>query len=171
MAKIQTLVGLLRLLQASDGEIETRIRLQKEAYLLSLRYPALFNANDFEYHHYGPYSRFLSDTLQFAVLSNLVDEIDETPDDMSFTKYRYRLTEKGKSAASEMSPDDNYFYEFVKRLSKENWRTLELSSTIKYLELKESIDRELALDKATKLKPATAPFKGPALKLLQDAHL
>jgi uncharacterized protein YwgA len=166
MANAGELLGLLSLIHASGGEVETRIRLQKQVYLLSLKYPDLFDSSDFEYHHYGPYSRFLSENLQFAVSSGLIDEIDETPQDQSFTKYRYVLTESGK-AAVEQNPFNIPEFELnVLRLKDENWRTLELAATIRFLELKEKLPREAAIEKAQKLKPATVPFVAQAVSLL-----
>ena len=160
------LLSLLGLLHASGGEVETRIRLQKEVYLLSLKYPSAFDSSDFEYHYYGPYSRFLSENLQFAVSSGLIEEIDETPQDQSFTKYRYVLTERGMSAIEQNPLNFPGFENDVKRLKMENWRTLELAATVRFLELKEKLAREDALEKAQKLKPATVPFVEKAKLLL-----
>lgn len=171
MARVGTLLSLLGLLSAAGGRVETRIRLQKEVYLLSLKYPRIFDSSDFEYHHYGPYSRFLSENLQYAVSSGLIEEIDETPEDVSFTKYTYVLTEFGSKAIEENPFDAPDFKEYVLRLQSENWRTLELAATVKYLEMKEKLSREDAFSKALKLKPATSNFTSQAKSVLefQDA--
>lgn len=159
------LVDLLKLLESCGGEVESRIRIQKEVFLLSLKYSSYFGARRFEYHHYGPYSRELSDTLQLAVLAGYVDEVDETPEDRSFTKYRYLLTRSGGDAVSdtEVSPE---FTSDAKRLQAENWRTLELAATVKYLELREKLNVEEAFSKALKLKPATIGYEKQARNLL-----
>lgn len=168
MARVGALLGLLKLLNASGGEVETRIRLQKEVYLLSLKYPDVFDSSDFEYHHYGPYSRFLSENLQYAVSSGLIEEIDETPEDLSFTKYRYMLTRVGTRAVEENPLNVPGFEEDVKRLQGENWRALELAATVRFLELKEGLGRQEALEKAQKLKPATVSFVGQAKSILAN---
>jgi len=170
MARVGTLLSLLRLLSASGGEVETRIRLQKEVYLLSLKYPNFFDAGDFEYHHYGPYSRFLSENLQYAVSSGLIEEINESPEDMSFTKYKYVLTDFGSEAVAENPFEAEEFHGDVRRLQAENWRTLELAATVKYLESKEGLNSEAAFAKALKLKPATAGFANEARALLLGAE-
>ena len=169
MARVGTLLSLLRLLSASGGEVETRIRLQKEAYLLSLKYPDFFDNGDFEYHHYGPYSRFLSDNLQYAVSSGLIEEVNESPEDMSFTKYKYILTEFGNKSVEENPLDSENFYADVQKLQAHNWRTLELAATVKYLEAKENLDSVSAFEKALKLKPATASYANEAKNLLLSA--
>ena len=170
MARVGALLSLLRLVNASGGEVETRIRLQKEVYLLSLKYRDIFDSSDFEYHHYGPYSRFLSENLQYAVSSGLIEEIDETPEDLSFTKYRYVLTPAGKRAVEENPLDIPGFEEDVRRLQAENWRALELAATVRFLELKEGLVQDKALEKAQKLKPATIGFVGQAKSILANQH-
>lgn len=170
MARVGTLLSLLRLLSAAGGRVETRIHLQKEVYLLSLKYPGIFDSSDFEYHHYGPYSRFLSENLQYAVSSGLVQEIDETPEDESFTKYTYVLTESGSKAIEENPCDSPDFKEYVLRLQSENWRTLELAATVRYLEKKEKLSRDDAFSKALELKPATSSFTKQARSVLEHQH-
>lgn len=170
MSRIRNLLGLLKLLQASGGELETRIRIQKEAFLLALHYPDLFCVRDFEYHYYGPYSRSLSETLQFAVSSDLIEEVDESPEDASFTKFRYCLTEKGSATIEGISDEPNGFADWATRLNGYNWRALELASTVKFIEMNEGLDRDAAFQKALGLKPATASHKMPAQELLQSFH-
>jgi hypothetical protein len=67
----------LALIAAVGGRIDTRIKVQKEAYLLAALDVELFERSAFSYHYFGPYSRELSDALQFAVSSDLLTEIKE----------------------------------------------------------------------------------------------
>ena len=168
MSRIQTLIGLLRLLKVSDGQLETRIRIQKETFLLGLLFPDMFNPRDFEYHYYGPYSRGLSETLQFAVSSELVEEIDESPQDRSFTKFSYLLTEKGTESINALPEEEIDFSNWAARLKGFNWRVLELTATTKFLEINEQLEPETAFAEALRLKPATLPYKKEAKELLQD---
>lgn len=168
MSRISTVVSLLRLFRASGGKIETRIRIQKEAYLLALARLADFKATDFYYHHYGPYSRSVSDTLQFAVSSGLIEEERETQDDLSFTKYSYNLTEKGLSFLDQVDPDSETLNKTIQYLSARHWRALELAATVKFLEGSEALEnREQAFSRAIGLKPATQDFREEAQAVLQ----
>lgn len=166
MSRIDNLVGLLRLVTASGGEIETRIRVQKEAYLVGLKFPGFFDVREFEYHHYGPYSRSLSDALQFAVSSDLIEEKDESPSDGSFTKYSYFITDFGRRTIDSVASMDSSLEEFVGFLKSKDWRTLELAATICFLEINESLDRSAAVQKALSLKPLTANREDEALSVL-----
>ncbi len=168
MSRIQTLVGLLRLLKASDGELETRIRIQKETFLLGLHFPDMFNPRDFEYHYYGPYSRGLSETLQFAVSSELVEEIDDSPQDRSFSKFRYLLTEKGTESINTLPKEKIDLSNWAIRLKGFHWRVLELAATAKFLEINEPLEPEAAFAEALRLKPDTKPHEKEAKELLQD---
>lgn len=170
MTRMQTLKGLLRLLRDSGGKIDTRIRVQKEVFLLGICFPETFQTRDFEYHHFGPYSRRLSETLQFAVSSCLVVE-EETPfDEGSGSKFCYVLTDRGRDAIDGIDNKDSNFSEWVELLNKFHWRTLELVSTIKYLELNDEIDEPRAFDEALRLKPSTSSFQDEAKMLLRYFH-
>jgi uncharacterized protein YwgA len=166
MSRINNLLGLLRLLKASDGELETRIRVQKEAYLLGLKFPDFFDTKGFEYHHFGPYSRGLSEALQFAVSSDLVHEFDESPSDGSFTKYKYRITDSGIKAVEALGEVDGKIADFAKQLKSYEWRALELASTIRFLEVTEGLKREESLKKALLLKPNTSGHQDAALNIV-----
>lgn len=52
-------------IRAADGKIVGRIRLQKIFYILDANGLNISNA-EFHYHHYGPYSRVLDETLEKA---------------------------------------------------------------------------------------------------------
>ncbi len=48
---------VVAIVAAAGGELAGRVRLQKTAYLLDIK--GLKSGFQFEYHHYGPYSREL----------------------------------------------------------------------------------------------------------------
>ena len=172
MSSMKMLVGLLSHLKASGGEIETRIRLQKEEFLLGLLCKDMFDIRDFEYHHFGPYNRGLSETLQFAVTSELVDEIDVSPADRAYTKFRYSLTDEGRNTIHDIHDifgnNNDLLDKWAKKLKEYDWRTLELAATTKFLEINENLDPESALQEALRLKPKTAASKNNAKDLLAD---
>jgi uncharacterized protein YwgA len=167
MSRPETLVSLLRLVRASGGAIETRIRIQKEAYLLAVAGLADFRTADFYYHHYGPYSRSISDTLQFAVSSGLIEEVRETAEDESFTRYTYILTGKAERLLAQVDRDDQDYVDAVNFLEQSNWRALELAATVKFLELNDkTLSRGQSFNQAISLKPATAGFANEAASVL-----
>jgi hypothetical protein len=59
----------------------------------------------------------------------------------------------------------------VARVRDERWRTLELASTIDFLQQREGLGREQALSRALGLKPACRDYKEEALRLLDDLRL
>ena len=170
MSRIQNLLGLLKILLASDGELETRIRVQKEAFLIGLKFPEIFNIREFEYHHYGPYSRSLSEALQFAVASGLVDEIDESPADRSFTKYKYCLTDTGPEALLQVGGVSDEFSKFTKFLNQFDWRALELASTVLFLQNTDDLAEQEAFEKSLRLKPLTLSKKEDAKLILEKLN-
>lgn len=168
MAQANTLIGLLELVRSAGGTIESRIRIQKEAYLLATQKLGRFRLPAFSYHHYGPYSRELSDALQFAVSSNFLEETCLVPDDGSYTKYSYELTDKGNNFLDSEGADTDGIQNKVREWTAQNWRTLELAATVKYLELEGSVsNRDEAFAKAIELKPATARFIEDAKSVLR----
>ena len=161
------LTGLLRLVEAGQGQIDTRIRIQKEAFILAaLGYPHL-PVNSFTYHHYGPFSRELSDTLQVAVSSGLLQESQAPGADGGF-KYIYHLTDSGKTYLSEAGGEIGELKSVVDRLGREHWRALELAATSLFLSLRGNVPQDEAISKALELKPSTKPFFNEAKSLLSE---
>lgn len=161
------LTGLLRLVEAGQGQIDTRIRIQKEAFILAaLGYPHL-PLNSFAYHHYGPFSRELSDTLQIAVSAGLLTEAQAPGADGGF-KYSYYLTESGKNYLSEAGGEIGELKSVVDRLGREHWRALELAATSLFLSLRGNVSEDDAFLKALELKPSTKPFANEARSLLSE---
>jgi len=59
----------------------------------------------------------------------------------------------------------------VERVKEEHWRTLELASTIDFLEQHDALERGKALSRALGLKPACEGYQQPAVQLLDDLTL
>ncbi|NWG26339.1 MAG: hypothetical protein HXY30_18300 [Pseudorhodoplanes sp.] len=168
MTRPNTLKGLLQLVEASDGAIETRIKIQKLAYLLALQGYSEFRPFKFFYHNYGPYSRELSDTLQFATAAGLLAE-DKAPVTDNISKYTYRLTEAGRAFLKETGSSSNAFASLIKKLQAHNWRALELAATVRFLEAAEAIsDRGKAFQAALDLKPETKAYSKEAESILAE---
>ena len=169
MTRPNTLKGLLELVDASDGVIETRIKIQKLAYLLGLSGFQEFKSCKFFYHNHGPFSRELSDTLQFATSAGLLEE-DRIPVSEGINKYIYKITESGRSFLQESGKASGTYLGLIKKLQVHNWRALELAATVRYLETAESFsDREMAFDAALSLKPETKSYFDEAKAILNEA--
>ena len=162
--------SLLQLIAASGGSADTQIRIQKEAFLAA----ALgidFSAADFDYYHYGPFSRSLSDALHAAVNLEL---LNETKEDFNsgVQRYTYSLTPKGRSWVNEETPKFRSMKQLVERLSTDHWRALELAATAVFFKMRNtnaSTDETVA--EALKKKPDTKPFELQAKALLADLML
>lgn len=162
------LVGLLKLVEASGGSVDTRIRIQKEAFLLALKGYRHFRGHTFKYHHFGPFSREVSDAVQSAVSSGLLEEREEKFQDCS-KRYTYHLTEAGRAFISDDEELPENIREYVQALNKQHWRALELAATVAYLQHRKTAhSREDAFALAKKLKPETGPFTAGAQKILQE---
>ena len=154
---------LLSLVAASEGRVEHRIRIQKEAFLVQWLGLPLFREVHFSYHHYGPYSRELSEALHEAVTAGLILEHVEQGE---ITKYAYELTAKGCEFAKKR-PASPPIVTVVRELGKEPWRALELAATALYLGTEESLDGHAAMERALSLKPACTPHRSAAEAIIQ----
>jgi len=164
--------GLLSLVDAMGGQLESRIRLQKAVYLLKMAGVLDFRDTSFRYHHYGPYSRPLSDTLQDAVVAGLLEEKRaEYGEDMS--RYTYVLTDSGREWLEENGESgEARLREMVPQLGNDvPWRNLELAATILFLEKDENLSRGAATERALQLKPPCAEHRDSAQRLLQSVGL
>lgn len=166
MARSSTVSGILKIVSVA-GELDTRIRLQKEAFLLAAAHDDSFSVDDFDYHHYGPYSRLLSDSLRYTVAMGLIDErahsLDENGDHI---RYSYSLTERGAALISQENVSENTSA-LIEELNKHHWRSLELAATVKFLQLREGYESaEIAISEALRLKPATRPYVEEAKQVL-----
>ncbi|MBZ0217700.1 MAG: hypothetical protein K8F25_14170 [Fimbriimonadaceae bacterium] len=163
--KPDMLHGLLQILEANKGRIDSRIRIQKEAYLLAVSGFDFISAKSFSYHHYGPFSRELSDHLQFAVSVALLNE-SVKPGANDGTKYEYSLSETGSKYLEEAGKIEKKFADLVAACSNEHWRTLELAATSLFLQLNEERSEDEALSYALKLKPETSKYRSNAIAFL-----
>ena len=126
---------LQQIFAAADGEIVGRIRLQKIAYLLQQK--AGGGGLFFTYHHYGPFSRELSDALDWAVMR---EDVEETPRETGFgstySAFRWKGPQEepadlvGRPAAPETKA-------IVAELKTQPSVILELAATIHWLRVKE----------------------------------
>lgn len=167
MARSSAVSGILKIVKIA-GELDTRIRLQKEAFLLAVTDDQAFQVDDFDYHHFGPYSRVVSDSLRYAVAVGLVNEeahyLDESGGQV---RYSYILTDEGEAMVEQegLAGSDATL---VEELNKHHWRSLELAATVRFLEIREGFsDREAALSEALRLKPSTRPYLSEAKKVLE----
>ena len=80
-------------IRAADGEIVGRIRLQKILYLLNANGLNISDA-EFHYHHYGPYSRVLDETLEKAkALAGVSEAVQHrTADGAPFSVFRVKVS-------------------------------------------------------------------------------
>lgn len=152
------------------GRIYGRVRIQKLIYFLKRLGASELGDVNFFYHHYGPFSWDVANGLIEAVGSgSLVEKAESLDDDRQ--KYEYMPGETGK-VTPELSPESEALVEkLVNRVQREHWRTLELASTIDFLELSERVDRQVACVHALELKPHCKEFRQPALQLLVDLQL
>jgi uncharacterized protein YwgA len=164
------LVGLLKLVEASGGSIDTRIRIQKEAFLLSLKGYPHFRGHTFKYHHFGPFSREISDLIQSAVAAGLLVEREEKYTDGR--RYTYEITEAGRALTKDKSGSSDELSKYVDVLRNQHWRALELAATVAYLESRnKAATRDEAFAMAKKLKPETTPFTEGAEEILAELRV
>lgn len=146
--------GVMGLVHANGGNVKSRIRMQKLAYFLNRLGDADLSAAQFTYHHYGPYSREVSDALQDAVVFGLLDERVEHFGEGSVV-YSYALTKEGKEWAEQTDAGHTFIHKHAMEVLKDaHWRALELGATVAYLQEREGVrDREEAFSRALELKP------------------
>lgn len=170
--RASALRGLLSLVAAMGGQLESRIRLQKSVYLLKMMGAEDFRATSFKYHHYGPYSRSLSDTLQDAIASGLLQE-NRTDYGEEQSKYTYELTEAGRAWLEENAAGvDPHIQDRASTFRESPWRVLELAATILFVERDDGIrDRTRAVTRAIELKPACVDHRVAAEELLKSIDL
>lgn len=122
----------LATLMSWNEAIEGRKRLQKIIYLLQAAgFPA--DAN-FILHHYGPYSRDVSQTSDELVALGI---LEEKPCAAQWgTVYRYELTEHGRQllqkTTSSRLEELERFHAFSEELKNVSTRQLEIGSTIAF---------------------------------------
>ncbi len=120
------------IVSAAGGRLVSRVRLQKTAYLLDQL--GLNSGFDYEYHHYGPYSRDLDNAVLDAWAFDLVDE--------SFGR---RESDGARYSIFSLKPDANVKDEalgelgraraaaLIQKFANTNVTVLELAATIDWL--------------------------------------
>lgn len=158
------------ILQAADGEIVGKIRLQKIVYLLEQA--GLQSGFAFSYHHYGPYSEDVSTALTFAeIVDGAVVEGSRTTQ-RGFTFAAYSLAEGfsvERATVGQLGFDSARA--LIAKMKAETSIVIELAATIHWLKYKERVAEwrtELVRRKTTK---ATNEFIERALALLTDLQL
>lgn len=171
MSSGSLLRGVVSLVEAMGGRLEHRIRLQKSAYLLQQLGLADFEEAWFKYHHYGPYSRWVSDALHDAISAGLLIEEQEPRSDGG-AKYTYVVTEKGRTWLGKRADRiDRRIHELGPMLRDEDWRSLELAATALFLQDDEALANLPAMERALELKPPCIPYREKAEQLLQRLGL
>ena len=136
--------ALLKLL--SRRPINGRKKMQKISHLLQVQRAAI--PFPFTYHHYGPYSPALQETLDRLVESHMVEEVH------SASGYVYRLTDDGESFLKRLEADgyDLTFDEGLLNILLEKPATfLEVLSTYAYFR-EQGLSSEQAVQKVKLLK-------------------
>lgn len=154
------------------GELRGRVRLQKLGYLLQQSGFAPLARTEFSYHHYGPYSDQLAGTLEKAVVSDLIREVEQRSDG-GHRHYIYQPnSEHPDRAYLELTPSELTQLRRITELTRwTKWRTLELAATVVYLERNMDLSRDAALQRALALKPNCSDFRAQAEDLLAKLGL
>ena len=164
-------IDVLAEVTTQHGVLEGRVRIQKIMYLLRRSSPELLDGVNFYYHHYGPFSSTVVDSVAGALSWRVLEQQVKTFSDDK-QRYEYVL---GPGAAESAEPLDDPSKAVVTRLvnhvKTEHWRTLELAATIDFLEQSEQLSRAEATSKALRLKPLCTEYETKARALLERLRL
>lgn len=123
------------MLAAADGEIVSRVRLQKIAYLLQrLGWESGFS---FEYRHYGPYSRDLETAVLDATAFDLITEEfgHRVSDGARYSIFRLKQSQK-EPAEGKVIETEKY-KNAIRKFRDTNVTVLELAATANWLATEE----------------------------------
>ncbi len=156
-------------LQAADGKIVGRIRLQKIFYLLEQ-----FGLNSgfrFSYYHYGPYSEELSGSVMRAkYLDKFIEEKEDfTPYGAPYSVYTTSMDERLPENVGGLPFGKARILAAI--MKSETSVVLELAATIHWLKEKEQVPDwkvELKTRKPTKASPELTERAMKLLKQLQE---
>jgi len=164
-------IDVLEEIVHQHGKLEGRVRIQKIMYLLRRSAPEVLEGVNFYYHHYGPFSPTVVDSVMGALSWRVLDQRVETYGD-DIQRYVYS---PGPGFAQSAEPLDlparNAVIRLVDEVKTEHWRTLELAATVDFLEQSDQLPRGEALLRALRLKPACAEYSQPAVALLARLEL
>jgi hypothetical protein len=155
-------------LAAAGGTLTGRVRLQKAVYLLKrLGFESGF---DFEYHHYGPYSRELDNAVADAKALGVVGEEFEHRQSDGAQYSVFRLTAELNPEVSEVFPPDRVG-KLMHLFARTNVTVLELAATANWLvEVERSPDWQAEITRRKGIK-VQAGRLDRALALLADLQL
>jgi uncharacterized protein YwgA len=126
------------IIAAAGGKLIGRVRLQKTAYLLDQL--GLKSGFEYEYHHYGPYSRDLDNAVLDAKAFKLVqEEFKHRLSDGALYSI-FKVKKKVKAAAKDEAYSDlgrDRAADLVCKFAQTNVTVLELAATIDWLSRKE----------------------------------
>lgn len=118
------------IISAAGGALTARVRLQKAAYFLEEL--GLGSGFEFEYHHYGPYSRELDSAIADAKASKLIKEVIHYRDSDGASYSVFESTAErqpadlGKLRRAKAAG-------YLRRFSEANITVLELAATMHWL--------------------------------------
>lgn len=155
-------------MQAADGEIIGRIRMQKIVYLLEQL--GMKSGFIFSYYHYGPYSEGLSFSVDVAKTLDKTVVEEEIPIEGGFYS-KYTLGERREPVAMVGELPLSRAQGAIRRMKLETSVVIELAATIHWLRYQEKVPdwrQELKIRKPTKADDARIK---KALDLLHNLNL
>lgn len=138
-------------LQAAEGEIIGRIRIQKIVYLLEQL--GMEGGFRFSYHHYGPYSEELSDVLECAIEADRTIAEEQRPTEGGFYSVYTLAGPPDRPPATLGGLPWQCAVQRIRAMKAETSTVLELAATIHWLREKERVAdwrKELKIRKASK---------------------
>ena len=153
---------------AAGGKLTSRIRLQKAVYLLDRL--GLESGFDYEYYHYGPYSREVENAAQDAEVSGLLKETTERRKSDGAPYSVFEATAPiNEEALGKLQVEK--VRELMKSFTAANVTVLELAATVDWLvhfEKRKDWESELRRRKGVKASPERLER---ATRLLNDLGL
>jgi uncharacterized protein YwgA len=123
------------IVDAAGGELVSRIRLQKITYLLDQL--GLDSNFDYQYFHYGPYSRDLDNALADAEAFDLIYEQFERRKSDGARYSVFKLIGKVRDDALGKITQERA-HQLIRSFAKTNITVLELAATVHWLRFKEN---------------------------------
>lgn len=164
-------IDIRKLLEAADGEIVGKVRLQKVVYLLDQL--GMNSGFSYEYHHYGPYSDQLADKVDSDVIFGHIEENvrQRVSDGVPYSVFSLAKLDDGEAGdrLGDLTADEAR--DALTRMRDRSATVLELAATIHWLSSVEQIDDwhgELIRRKGVKTEQGRAD---QALQLLSDLGL
>lgn len=155
---------------AAGGALTSRIRFQKTVYLLDRL--GLDSGFDYDYYHYGPYSRDLDNAAADAKAFDLVDEdfAYRVSDGARYSIFRLKHNVQPKARAYG-GLGEKKAREFARRFAQTNVTILELAATIDWLWREEKISDWRSEVKKRKTVKTEGGRLDRAVELLRELDL